>query len=498
MDRTHEEPSRGDPRSVLKDWLHVLAGTAGQQVIGTARAFVVPLLVTPAQYGIWRLVLLLWQYGMYLHCGAFSYLNRELPNLYETGATETARGLRRSALAGALVVTGIASLLVFAWSLFASDGAGEYAWAVRLTALGLLVQTWVVYQATILRSTSQFGLMTRTSLSGGVVTLIAILLLTPSLGVVGLALAMVLGQVAAAVHGARRVGLERPQLRPKEFLQIARSGGSLTVLPVITTLSASVGQVISASGLGLAEAGQYGIGLMIGGTIVTLPRTLSVVLYPRYLVAFTGEQGHESVGALLRRSFWVTSTLTPALTGVAMILVEPLFVYLYPAYAEGLPAVRLLLAASAFEAVGAGVQNAAFALRKQRALLVQRGLGLLLSALLAWAGCVHLGNVAGVALGVAIAQLVTNGVSVRAAFAWSAADASPATRETIGVFAPTLLAVTAAACAASVGDLSHSVVEDAVVLLARLGVVLVVSLFILWKGWLAMSRGRSSAGSWGG
>jgi len=56
----------------------VLAGNLGVQLVGLVRGILIPLLVTPPQYGMWRLVLIVWQYGAYMHLGSFALLNREL------------------------------------------------------------------------------------------------------------------------------------------------------------------------------------------------------------------------------------------------------------------------------------------------------------------------------------------------------------------------------------------------------------------------------------
>ena len=46
---------------IARDLGKVLAGDVGGQIVALVRGMVVPLLVTPASYGLWRILLLVWQ-----------------------------------------------------------------------------------------------------------------------------------------------------------------------------------------------------------------------------------------------------------------------------------------------------------------------------------------------------------------------------------------------------------------------------------------------------
>jgi len=71
--------------SIAKDSAKFLIGNFVVLFIGALRGLVFPKIVAPDDYGLWRLVFVAWQFGMFLHLGSFAYLNRELPGLIAVG-----------------------------------------------------------------------------------------------------------------------------------------------------------------------------------------------------------------------------------------------------------------------------------------------------------------------------------------------------------------------------------------------------------------------------
>ena len=74
-------------KTIAGDLGKVLAGDVGGQIVALVRGVAVPLLITPARYGLWRILLLVWQYGVYLNLGSFELLNRDLPGFSRVRST---------------------------------------------------------------------------------------------------------------------------------------------------------------------------------------------------------------------------------------------------------------------------------------------------------------------------------------------------------------------------------------------------------------------------
>jgi hypothetical protein len=128
-------------KSIRADLGKILTGSVGNQTVGIVRGMVVPLLVTPARYGLWRIILLVWQYGTYLHLGSFAALNRELPGLLATGEHERLSRMRQTAFWGTMALTSLVAIGILAYSLTPAAGDDpQRLWALRISAFGLIAQ----------------------------------------------------------------------------------------------------------------------------------------------------------------------------------------------------------------------------------------------------------------------------------------------------------------------------------------------------------------------
>ena len=209
-----------DKQQISRDSALLLVGTMAGQVIGLGRGLIVPQLVSPAQYGLWRLIKLIWQYGFYLHLGSMPTLNRELPGLAAKDRWDDYKRMRRTGLWGTLLVTVLGTCLGIGWTYtaWAPESTVEL-WAIRLAFLGIVAQQLVNYQQTMFRVRSEFGLLTVTDVAKALLGAVLMVWLGYLWGVRGLVWGMVLALGIVAFASFFRVRYDPPILPGEDFLR---------------------------------------------------------------------------------------------------------------------------------------------------------------------------------------------------------------------------------------------------------------------------------------
>jgi len=407
-------------KPVTHDLGRVLAGDFAGQAVALVRGLAIPLLVTPGRYGLWRILLVVWQYGAYLHLGSFALLNRELPSLFSTGETGRISELRRTAFWGTMAVASLAAigLIVFSFSPAVAGDSGLI-WALRISGLGLIAQQIFFYVMVDFRVQAKFGQMSLLVCCQAVAALVFMIPFGYIAGVPGLAAGMTLAAILAVAGFGRKAVFEPPRFEPVGFLRQASKGVPLSALPFLNTTISSVGQIVAAGMLGLEATGFYGIGVMIGTVVYAIPRALGLVLYPRYLASYASSEDPIPTAGLLRRSLRVTSVMSILAACGAAILLAPTYRYVFPSYLPALPSTYALLVMMPFLSYALVLQNALIALRlHKRVIRLQLGF-IALSAFLSTAGALFFQDVKWIALGVMVAN-TGYGLSVM----WLALDAT--------------------------------------------------------------------------
>jgi O-antigen/teichoic acid export membrane protein len=352
------------PKSIRSDLSKLLTGNLGAQAIAILRGMIVPLLVSPNQFGFWRLVLLVWQYGLFLHGGSFSLLNRELPGMLSVGEHETASRMRQTGFWGSMLLAGVAAVMLVGFTFLPLAGEEtDRLWALRLTAIGLMMQIVMMYVRLDHRVHSRFGRVSLVILAHGLGSLLFMIPLAHFYGVPGLAGGMLLATTFSVVAFGRRDAFERPHVEVKSCIRMALEGAPISSVLFLNTAIASIGQIASASILGLEASGFYGLGMMIGTVVYAIPRALGNVLYPRYLEAYALAKDPRQAGPLMRRSLRVISTTTAIIVCSAAILLDPVFTNVFPEYLPGLNATYALIAMMPFLSYALVLQNALLAFR---------------------------------------------------------------------------------------------------------------------------------------
>jgi O-antigen/teichoic acid export membrane protein len=199
-----------------------------------------------------------------------------------------------------------------------------------------------------------------------------------------------------------------------------------------------VGQIVSASALGLESAGYYGLGAMIGTIAYAIPRSLGKVLYPRYLEAHATASDPRRTGYLVRRSLEIVSVTSTLTACGAVIVLDPVLEHVFPEYLPARGATYALIAMMPFLSHALVLQNALLALRLHRQTILLQVFFVLVSAGLSLAGAIVFGDVTWVAIGIMLASVGYGLSTMWLSFAATGAKGG-ALREVLSQLAPVVI-----------------------------------------------------------
>lgn len=335
---------------VVKDSVKLMSGTMVARLAGLVRGLGVPFfLAEAAHYGLWQLVLVVWQYGMYLHLGSFEFLNRELPGLEIQYQKERRARLLSDGFWGTILVGLIAAICVAAWPV----PAGENSFPGRrfiafIAAIGVVMLQVVSFHILCFRSTSQFGRVSLVSVGMALLGLPLGLGGAWLWGIRGLVCGVVLSISVVACSGFFWNSFPALRFSLAGFWKQAKNGLPLSLVTSLIGILPTIGTVVSASMLGLEEAGYLGIAVLLGSLSVMLPQTIGTVMYPRFLKVVAAGRDKVVVSDMFRLLIKNVSILTPIVICCGAVVVTPVLQHLLPQYEQSIPLCFSLLGSSFF------------------------------------------------------------------------------------------------------------------------------------------------------
>jgi O-antigen/teichoic acid export membrane protein len=341
---TPEEPR---PRH---GFLRASAGIAASQYLARAvmlaRGAVAAAVLGPYGYGIWNALNLIFDYGSYASLGAIQGLDVRLPAAVERGDMALARRL----MAGALGATSIGAIL-FATGLVAGVAGERFLPGVPrllplLMLLAAVLQLLVLYFASCLRALGRFGAVSAGSAVQAVVGGGLGIALLGSLGLVGLLVGWIAGTLLALVVMKLR-GPEIPLAPATSGAGVlVRVGLAIFAFYLASLVLRSVDRIALVRYASSEALGLYSVGLLASGLVLFVPESLAYVLFPRIAAAAAGTSDAAVMRGNVVRVQRALAVCLPLAVGIGMIWATPVIGLLLPAYAAGLPALRLLTLAA--------------------------------------------------------------------------------------------------------------------------------------------------------
>lgn len=401
-----QKTPKGEPDSLSRTIGHYASSLVVRQLLGILNAYLKPLLLTPALYGLWNLLNTVLLFADVLHLGARSAMRYRIAQNDARGDETASRDIMGAVFYGTLILYSSAIFALCAGAWF-SQTATEQRWGLLALALIIALNWFSDFKIELLKARSRFAPITNSNyisaITGSILNVVLILLF----GFHGLLLALILTHGAVLgylVFNGERFTLAR--FRLVIFIDLVREGFPIITFALSALLMRTFDRFIISVTLGLEALGYYSIAVMVLGFLMNVPDASREVVEPRLIRELQMRPLEDCVRDYVQRPLMMTAYLMPLVIGPAMLLLPPAVDLLLPNYSRAVLAAQILTAGSLFMALTLVLRGLIIARGMQaKAAAIMLGVVLLngtSSAALIWFGL----GISGVALSSSISFLI--------------------------------------------------------------------------------------------
>lgn len=377
-------------QQILKDSAHYLTSNIVTQAFGLLRAFLLPVLLGPAQLGIWNLMNVIISYGANAHLGILHGFNKKMPALRALGHEKGINELKDSIFWTNLLMGLIVGTALFMASFMVKP---IYTSALRIIALVVVLQMVFLYYFCLLRADIRFNLVSKGTAALSIFsTTLVILLSYFSDDKLWGALCGILAAYPFVIIYWFYKGGYRFTARLK-WAQVKDSFGvgfPLIMLGLINMVLMSLDRWVIAWQLPAVALGFYALGIMVSNMLGMVPYTVANVLFPRMLESFATTQDYVAVSGLMLNPLRAMAVMMIFLISATTIFVPVVIGTLLPKYIPAIPLIEILVPGAYFLAIAPIAGNYVVAIDHQRRLIVLQlvavGICLVLYSIFLYAG----------------------------------------------------------------------------------------------------------------
>lgn len=331
----------------LRDFLFLGSSRYFAVFLGMIRGLVLPKLLTPYTYGIWKALAIITDFSRLPQIGVTSALFREVPMLNARNDMDqlatTSVTVFYVNIANALFVAS----LVFLASFFVSDPT--VALAMKLFTSFVILNELFMFMKIYFSSLKQFTFIAQINSIDAVLSLLLVLFLTYAFGLNGLIIgsSLELGIILCIFFTKFRVNpLTHPQfgILPR----LVRIGFPVMISGLLMQLLTSIDKIVIISFLGETELGYYALGLTLLLMINQGLYTISSVLSPRIIERYEQAKDIQALKNYVTRPTLAAFYFTPVIYAFMYYVSSFIYNSVLPEYAPGLASFRILLVSGYF------------------------------------------------------------------------------------------------------------------------------------------------------
>lgn len=367
-------------KQILKDSVHYLASTILAQGIGLLRTFLLPVLLGPAQLGVWNLMNVIIGYGANSHLGLLHGLNKKMPILRGLGKEREIGELKDSVFWFNLLLGILAGSVVFISSFLFPKSADS----LRIIAPVILLQMVFVYYFCLLRGDNRFELVSKGIAVLSIFSTFFVLILAyfSHNRLAGALWGLTVAYFLVVGYWFYEAGYHfKPGLKWKWISDAFSSGVPLIILGLIDMVLLSLDRWIIAWKCSGEALGFYALGIMASNMLGIVPGSVANVLYPRMLERFASTRNNFLVGNLVLNPVRAVAALMAFLISAASIFLPVVIRLFLPKYLSALPLIEILVLGAFFLALVPIAGNYVVSIDRQRVLIIIQAAAMVISIL---------------------------------------------------------------------------------------------------------------------
>lgn len=356
--------ARGTAREVARDYVYVIVARGVTLAISFARSLIIPGLLGPLSYGIWKTLGLIQTYAQFGDLGTRAALRREVPYALGRGDQDRLAEVQgvsflvnNLSILGAAVCTVIAAILV-------EEGPVRQAMLFFLPLLYIAHVNSFMEQ--LLSGHKEFAWMSRLSIWTGLLEAALAIGLTWAFGLAGLILGTALAYAVATWLQVRHLAFDlRFRWDRRVFAQLVSVGFPSHLNGLLYNIFLSTDRWLILTFLGMTSMGYYALGMTINEYLFQFSYTFGNVLSPRLVERYSERESLEDLRHLVETPLLIISRVAPAGLGVVYFASEAVLNTALTSFLPGLPSLQILLVGTFFSSVPRGLSSFFITIRRQ-------------------------------------------------------------------------------------------------------------------------------------
>lgn len=346
-------------KKIANDLIAYTIATYAVQVLGIVTSIAIRYFLGPAQMGVWSLLDLTLNYGLYANLGVLTALYTEMPYYFGRNDLQKVEDIRNVSFAFTVLSALLAAALFIAWAVFAGGKFSlEFRFGVALMAFILISTSLYNFYMALMWAEKKFLLLSKGIVINALLYFFFIILLVSTLNLKGLLIAVFASTTLAFfyLHRKRKAGL-KIQLKKEVLLTLLKTGLPLMIVGFVYTTFMSIDRMMIARYLGMVSLGHYSIALLVISFSNSIPKLISVVIFPNMQENFGQTGSMKEISPFITRPTILLAYCTPILLGFAYFTVPFLVHFLLPKYEPGLDSMRIFLIGSFFLSLAQPIQT---------------------------------------------------------------------------------------------------------------------------------------------
>ena len=355
---------KGEEKRILRDFIYLSGERYLAIVVQTVRGLIVPKILEPTQFGIWRSLQIIATFARMGHLGTVSALRREVP--YYTGLqrSDKVNEVKNVAFTTHFCATVLLGIGLFVYTFWIEDPLIRM--ALRLFIFYILFEEVRLFLDTYLTGKKEFVFLAKVNFLH--VVLGAVFAITGAVlyELKGLIVASIASIAAIVFLKLRKIAFSiRIKWNFPTFRHLLKIGSPLLVTGLLNDLLYNVDRMMIIKFLGMTHMGYYGLAITFTTIANQIAGTFARVLSPRLVERYSQTHEISSLRGFVLQPMLIISCITPFLLGGLYYFGEIVLQTFLSAYLPGLPAFKILLLHVFFFSLSFGLTTFFVTIHKQ-------------------------------------------------------------------------------------------------------------------------------------
>ena len=332
---------------ILKDSTSLLLGRLVQMFLQLINGLIIPKLISPIQFGLWRSIFMIYQYATFSNLGTYAAIGVEMPYLKGKGDLEKRRKINSNTFYFNIFISIFLGILLIVSSFFTYGKYSLfYKYGFILFSILIIATNVSDYYLQLLRIEKEFKTISiLTIIQVATNLLLSTLLLFYFKKVLLLSVAIIISNLLLIFFAIKKIGIpDFIAIELNEILRLIKFGFPLLFNGILLEIFRSVDQLLIVLFLKPESIGYYALAIAIQRIGFLIPGILSSTTMPHIYEEYGKSNDIKNISSLFEKSLIFVSIIC-TITMLSMLIFVPVLIRHYlSTYINSLPILYILIA----------------------------------------------------------------------------------------------------------------------------------------------------------